>query len=229
MTGTVVGKANSGSLRIWSNVRKGLDQSESSSLGHTFVTHSRLPEFTVRDRKAEDMTLKRRAAVVGASLAVAATILPGTWGHLSTSAVEAAPSIPLAPAPQVFGMRFTLIHVADGRHPVLPNGRRGITRSKAVGVALGFTTGARHHTLLPHAKVVARYGIFSDDELSKRNAAGIIQPLYQNRPAWLVTFSGPGVVESPTGRCCGPSHLGNHNEDNVVIDAATGKWLESYT
>jgi hypothetical protein len=126
-------------------------------------------------------------------------------------------------------MRFTPIRVADNRHPVLPNGRSGITRSEAVHIALGFTTGARHQRLLPKVNVVARYGIFSDDELSKRNAAGVTQPLYQNRPVWLVSFSGPGMAEAPMGRCCGPSHLGTHHEDSVVVDAATGKWLESYT
>jgi hypothetical protein len=145
------------------------------------------------------------------------------------STAQAAHPIISIPAPQVFGMRFAPIHVPDDHHPLLPDGGRGINRDEAVDVALCFTTGAQNHSLRPDVDVNARYGIFSDDELSKRNATGDIQPLYQNRPVWLVTFSGPGVIEAATGRCCGPSHLGNHNEDNVVIDAATGQMLEAYT
>jgi hypothetical protein len=177
------------------------------------------------------MTWKPRVALVGVGLAACATLFLGKGGHIHASTAQADRPTISVPAPEVFGMHLTAIPVPGNRHPVLPNGSSGITRDEAVDVALGFTTGAQNHKLRPNVDVLARYGIFSDDERSQRSATGDIQALYQNRPVWLVTFYGPGVVEAPMGSYAPgtPNPLKYHHEDNVVVDAATGQMLEAYT
>jgi hypothetical protein len=87
------------------------------------------------------------------------------------------------------------------------------------------------HNLLPNVQISAQYGLFTDDHYGQRLASGQIQPYLQNRPAWVITFSGPGVVFYPPGphrRGPRPPLSGAKHEVSVVIDAATGQYLMGY-
>lgn len=76
-------------------------------------------------------------------------------------------------------------------------------------------------------EMLAQFGRFSDDQLARKLPSGAMQPYFQDRPVWLVTFSGPGV-QMPDSGPKGHVHGFNH-EDNVVIDAVTGAYLLSFT
>jgi hypothetical protein len=76
-------------------------------------------------------------------------------------------------------------------------------------------------------QVSAQYTLYSDDRYGQKLGPGKVQPYLQNRPAWVITFSGPGVVLYPTGPR--PPGSGVHHEVSVVIDAATGQYLMGYS
>jgi hypothetical protein len=108
-------------------------------------------------------------------------------------------------------------------------GQQGVSRDQAIRVAMDHTLAGvdRAHNLLPNVQVSAQYGLFTDDHYGQRLASGQIQPYLQNRPAWVITFSGPGVVfylPGPAG-----SRPAVHHEVSVVIDAATGQYLMGFS
>jgi hypothetical protein len=80
---------------------------------------------------------------------------------------------------------------------------------------------------------MAQYGIFNDDQAAHISATGQETLLFQDRPAWLVTFSGPGLVIQSNGSAgasgTSATALMVHHEQNVAIDAATGQALESFS
>jgi hypothetical protein len=97
--------------------------------------------------------------------------------------------------------------------------------------------------VLPGVQVTAQYGLFSNDHAAQRLPSGQMQLLFQDKPAWIVTFAGPGVVipssgpgpqrpdttgSGSTGTVV-PSERPVHNEQNIVIDAATGEFVEDYS
>ncbi len=53
---------------------------------------------------------------------------------------------------------------------------------------------------------------------------GRLHATLQDRPAWIVTFIGPGIKIPSLGRS-----RAVHNELNVVIDAGTGQYLDGFT
>jgi hypothetical protein len=123
--------------------------------------------------------------------------------------------------------------VDEGGLPTLPNGQQGVSRDQAIRAAMDHTLAGVDvaHNLLPNVQVSAQYGLFTNDHYGQRLASGQIQPYLQNRPAWVITFSGPGVVFYGSG---GPYRPGPRpplrpedakHEVSVVINAATGQYL----
>ena len=119
--------------------------------------------------------------------------------------------------------------VDDGTLPILPNGQRGVPMDQAIRAAMDAAPAGvdhRAHRLLPNVQVSAQYSLYSDDHYGHRLASGQIQPLLQNQPAWVITFSGPGVVLYSSGPRGSPRRV--KHEVSVVIDAATGQYLMGY-
>jgi hypothetical protein len=124
----------------------------------------------------------------------------------------------------VYGIHIIALAVDDGGLPTLPNGQQGVPREQAIRVAMDHAPGVdRAHNLL---QVSAQYGLFTK--------VRPIRPELQNRPAWVITFSGPGVVLYPHGGRPyprGPRPLRSEDvkhEVSVVIDAATGQYLMGF-
>jgi hypothetical protein len=121
---------------------------------------------------------------------------------------------------KVRGIHLIVQAVDDGGLATLPNGQQGVSREQAIRVALDNAPGVdRAHDLL---QVSAQYGLFTDKHL------------LENRPAWVITFSGPGVNLFPHGGRPyprGPRPLRSEDvkhEVSVVIDAATGQYLMGF-
>ena len=134
-----------------------------------------------------------------------------------------------------FGIHFSVQAVDEGGPPTLPNGQPGVPRDQAIRAAMdtGLAGVDRARNLLPNVQVSAQYGLFTAKHLGQRLASGQIQPLLENRPAWVITFSGPGVVLYPIGPYRpGPraplSDADAKHEVSVVIDAATGQYLMGF-
>ena len=122
-----------------------------------------------------------------------------------------------------FGIHFTIQAVDDGGLPTLPNGQQGVPRDQAIRAAMdtGLAGVDQAHTLLPNVQVSAQYGL-----LTRARPGRQLWPYLQNRPAWVITFSGPGVVLSSSGPPGSPRRV--KHEVSVVIDAATGHYLMGY-
>jgi hypothetical protein len=127
-----------------------------------------------------------------------------------------------------FGIHFVARAVANGAPPTLPNGQQGVAKDQAIRAAMdtGLAGVDQAHNLLPNVQVSAQYGLFT------RGRPGMqILAYSQNRPAWIVTFSGPGVAFYGSG---GPPRPGPRpprepkHEVSVVIDAATGHYLMGF-
>jgi hypothetical protein len=73
-------------------------------------------------------------------------------------------------------------------------------------------------------QVAASYGLFTDSQIRPLGASPS-EALYQNVPAWIITFTGPGVNVYSVGSRNSPT-LVSH-EQSVVIDARTGDFIES--
>jgi hypothetical protein len=134
---------------------------------------------------------------------------------------------------QEFGIRFTPQVVGNDAAPTLPNEQRGVTMAQAISTAMDAAPSGvdyHAHTLLPGVQATAQYGLFSDDRYGQMLPSGRRQLYLQDRPAWVVTLSG---VQLPSH---GPRRAGavhpagaDHNEVNIVIDAATGQYLMGYS
>ncbi|HZT95350.1 MAG TPA: hypothetical protein VFB34_00800 [Chloroflexota bacterium] len=80
-------------------------------------------------------------------------------------------------------------------------------------------------SLLPNVSATAQYGLLSDPAMGEQTSSGF-KASYMNLPAWIVTFSGPGITLAPSLPPGDPNPpKGMHNEENLVVDAATGKVL----
>jgi hypothetical protein len=124
-----------------------------------------------------------------------------------------------------FHIRFAETHVASGVPPVLPNGAKGLTDEEAVTAAMSRFGLAVGSPLPSDIGVAARFGLFSDDVMAVGGPGRPMQLLYQDRPAWIVTFYGDGVRMAARGPA---GQLVDHHERNFVIDAATGTYLMSF-
>ncbi len=128
----------------------------------------------------------------------------------------------------VFGIRFAPQTVGSDVHPVINTGGTGISMGDAVSAAMGGDSAADGLAvvggqLFPNVRVTAQYGMFSNDVYGPLNSSGQVQPRWQNIPAWIVTFAGPGVSAPSHGRIRVTRH-----EVNVVVDAVTGVCLQAF-
>jgi hypothetical protein len=135
---------------------------------------------------------------------------------------------------EVRGIHLIAQPVDEGGLPTLPNGQQGVPRDQAIRAAMDHAPGVdRAHNLLPNVQVSAQYGLFTNDHYEQRLPSGQLQLVLENRPAWVITFSGPGVVLYPIGPYRpGPrpplSDADAKHEVSVVIDAATGQYLMAW-
>jgi hypothetical protein len=125
----------------------------------------------------------------------------------------------------VYGIHFTVQAVDEGGLPTLPNGQQGVPRDQAIRVAMENGPGV-DRAQMSNVEISAQYGLFTQ--------VRPIRPDLQNRPAWVITFSGPGVNLYPYGgrpypRGPRPLRLEDvKHEVSVVIDAATGQYLTGF-
>jgi len=128
---------------------------------------------------------------------------------------------------QIFGIRFVAEAVAQGAHPTLPSGGAGVSMAEAIADAVtnspAVGTAAQSGQLLPGVGVAAQYGMFSNDRYGRVLPGGRVQPAWQDRPVWIITFAGAGLNFPTLGRV-----HGFHHELNVVMDAASGRYLMAY-
>ena len=124
-----------------------------------------------------------------------------------------------------FGIHFSVQAVDEGGPPTLPNGQPGVPRDQAIRAAMDAAPAGvdkQAHSLLPNVQVAAQYGLFTRARPGRQ-----LWPYVQNRPAWVVTFYGPGVVLYSSGPRGSPRRV--HHEVSVVIDAATGQYLMGFS
>lgn len=179
-------------------------------------------------------SLKVRFAIAGACLGIASGFGTLAWQHHGGTVLAQTSGGQQIDArvTHAFGIRFAWATSEQAR-PILPSGAMALSMDQAIAVAARNSVAARAGTILPNVQVVARYGTFSDDQYGSRSPGGSLQPYFQNRPAWFVTFSGPGVVmllHGPEGFV--KAHGGTepaHHEQTVVVDAASEQYLEAYS
>jgi hypothetical protein len=129
-----------------------------------------------------------------------------------------------------YGIHFSVQAVDQGGLPMLPNGQQGVSREQAIRAAMDTGLGGvdEAHNLLPNVQVSAQYGLFTADRYERVLPSGQIQPVLQNRPAWVITFFGPGVVVYPLGLARNtPGAV--HHFVGIVIDAATRQPLKGFS
>jgi hypothetical protein len=127
-----------------------------------------------------------------------------------------------------YGIHFTVEEVDEGGLPTLPTGQQGVPREQAIRAAMDTGLAGVDRAHMSNVEVSAQYGLFTDDRYGQIVGPGRqIRPYLQDRPAWVVTFSGPGVVLSSHGPP-GSRRRVKH-EANVVIDAATGQYLMGFS
>lgn len=122
-------------------------------------------------------------------------------------------------------IRFAEAEVAPGERPILPEGSRGISDEEAVARAMISGGPLGGDRLPPEVNVAARFGLFSHDVFAKGGPGVPMQLMYQDVPAWIVTFFGPGLRIPPAGW----AERAEHHEYNYVIKAATGAHLMGFT
>lgn len=121
---------------------------------------------------------------------------------------------------------------------VRPSVESRISRAQAIAIALKQTpVTTMQGRLSPGIRVQAKFGLFTDDIYCHRNAHGKCRLFYERRPAWIVSFWGPGVRIRPVGGRLGtgagahpePTARPLKHEISSVIDATTGSWLEGFS
>lgn len=97
-----------------------------------------------------------------------------------------------------------------------------ITQDQAVAAAKA----ALGDTLTGSAtRIDTHYVLFSNDQYFSTDASGIKHYVFQDIPAWIVTFEGVSVPwHGPRG-----SNPGHNSEMNVAVDAQTGESLDAYS
>lgn len=124
---------------------------------------------------------------------------------------------PLAP----FSVRFAEEAVPPDTSPTLPTGVPGVSDRDALSAAAATLWGGSQLPL--NTLVAARYGLYSNDVMAEGGPGVPMHLLYQNVPAWIVTFYGPDLTFHPRGPAPGVKHAMNY-----VVDAATGKVLVAF-
>ena len=166
------------------------------------------------------------SAVLCGVLAVAMTSRGGTV-TVNASNLPISHSVPdeYATSLKPFNLRFVEGTAGPGQRPTLTDGRTGISDQEAVAAALAVSPAGQNGALAPGVQVAARFGVFSDDAYATRLPTGQMEHVFQERTVWIVTFYGPGVLIPSRGlQPLPPKHV-----QNMVIDAATGAWMESFS
>lgn len=89
---------------------------------------------------------------------------------------------------------------------------------------IAIAAAAHHFVPDPGVTIDAQYGILSDDQnYTQRKGSSERTYTAQNRPVWLVTYSGVTIPSR------GPGPAMYQHELNIVIDAATGSYLYAYS
>jgi hypothetical protein len=120
------------------------------------------------------------------------------------------------------------------RFAARPVGPGLITMHRAVALARQNSVDAAYSKVRLPVYVRAQYGLFSDDTNSERLPSGRMRLLFQNMPAWIVTFSGPGIRIPPIGgrrrtENVHPMHLRTlKSQESVVMNARTGAFIEDF-
>lgn len=121
---------------------------------------------------------------------------------------------------------FTPIGDANAAHAVFPDGKPGLTRDQALDKAGKHTGSTVDPRQIPGVEHIARYGTFSDRQVTSRHESGAAMHPFANRPAWVVRYFGPGV-QIPSDGPTGAAKLYAHAV-TIAIDAATGEFMEMY-
>lgn len=94
----------------------------------------------------------------------------------------------------------------------------------AVSEDVAIAAAAHHFVPDPGVTIDARYGILSDDQnYTQRQGSSERNYTAQNRPVWLVTYTGMSIPS------LGPGPAMYNHELNIVIDAATASYLYAYS
>jgi hypothetical protein len=146
--------------------------------------------------------------------------------------VVSAQSTPAVPAVSVPGMgiAFSAVGGAGADTAVLPNGADAVTRAHALDEAGKHALTAVDPRTIPGMLYNAQYGLFEDEQLHAVDASDHSVLQIGKRPAWVVTYYGPALsIALPGGRATMTEQdQPVAHQMTVVIDAATGQFLESY-
>ncbi len=147
-----------------------------------------------------------------AVLVLTAGLATGAILGVLHSASRAKPVAPRRAAGAVGPLHFT---------PATPPAK-ALTHTEAIAAArrVGYSLAP------PAVKVRATFGIATDSEYYLERKNGRRHYYVKNRPVWIVTFTGEGIVPDP-----GPAgHRPSRNKEmNVVIDGFSGQELEDYS
>ena len=157
--------------------------------------------------------------IVGGCLAAALGLLPGAPIGIVGARTPRIEHI--AQGPEVAGVRFL-----PQAQPVKSIAAGSVVaRDTAVQTAERISDAWSPDGLIPGITVSEQFGLYSDDDFGPINSSGVVQPRYQSVPVWYVTFDGLSLAPAN-----GPSSdaLNNHEEE-VVVDATSGKVLDVFT
>lgn len=159
-------------------------------------------------------------------LGLAAVIVVTVLVRERVVSAQSVPAVPSASVPAM-GIDFKSIGPADAASATLPNGGAAITRVAALDAAAKHAMAKVDPRTITGVQSVARYGILSDNQLHSAGGPNPDQLQFVNRPVWLVSYYGSAVNIPLPERATMTEPLVAH-EITVVIDAASGQFLESY-
>jgi hypothetical protein len=131
----------------------------------------------------------------------------------STAGSEVIPTPPPPPA-QIHGVSY-----AGPTSPPKVSMADAIVEARSHGISAEW----------PDAKITAIYVLLTDERVNVPNEAGT--PVARNEPVWIVTAQGiPKVPSGPAPPPGTPRSVQAYPTTvNVVIDAMTGRWIETYS
>jgi hypothetical protein len=175
----------------------------------------------------------RLTLIVGAALAALTVWLVLTSGKGVVRANDG--TIPVVQGTAIPAGSTVLETVPDGisfkeraAPSTLPSGQTPISRGQAIQDAEAVFNPSDQ----PNARVSAVYALYSNTEYGSRQPNGQVQPFFQDRPAWIVRFTGINLPEiggiyaqmHPDERASSMNH-----EQFIFVDAVTGDFLGGYT
>jgi hypothetical protein len=166
----------------------------------------------------------RTIKAIGAAIGVAALALIGlAIRPVDHSRAQPSPGFGSAP----MGISFAPLST-NSAQPSFPGGSTGLSLQEALSAASRHAMASTDPLKIPGVNYRAAYGLFSDSQLTQTNAAGVKFHPFLGHRAWVVHYFGPGVnipSERPFGSHFAPLYA---QEVTVVVDAATGRFMETY-